>query len=839
MPPGRQERVKTAAQQAFRMTVDSVTSPELLAAELAAIEDLLQNYEDWRAWAQLEARERQGELPPAVAASGLKALLLDKLANNPLFLRRQALVKQLEHVSLQARTSPRSPSEADDLTRIRGIDVRLERRLNNLAVRSWSQIAHWTPADEQYFASTLGLGDLIARDGWIEQAAGLSGLATRTPTAPPASPQPASTVVAAPPPPAESVPAAVGVAPAVPLPDPENMLPPAAVAAAPAPRRAPMADLEAAPAIDSPKVPVAPTHDTPVPEPAAIQPPEASAPSGTIPAPDSASAPSPAEKSVTVEEPGPSQPAAAKAAEPEYPLLPPALPLAASAYAGYVPKPPSAVPLERAVRPLKMAALGAAAEPTHAPEPAFGDLQPPAGAPAWYYDGAVVEPPHDLPFLRSTPLPLAASAFGTGVPVDSALQADAEKVHTNGNTEEPATKAPSDVLETTLPPLPLQPGKTATSMQPLTPSVTQPTAPAEPQQAPLDAKPSAVQSSPEPAPAADAPASAAPPLTTSAAVTATPAQLATIAAAAAAAAASASSSAVAKVPAARTATPTAGLTGTSAPEAAVPEPEHVSPVAVPSKPSPQPTTTPSPEDLLQLAARRAAAQAAIPPPLPAGAVPLPPPLAPSPAASASVQPSQARPNARPISLPVSSRATETADDGPVRGGAPEARVTIRRPDDGPAPPVIRNHGGTPVHLGRQPAGRFDGESYAAYHSEVEEAAVQIVKKTSAGAPSTRRAVPPLPASPPVQADPTAGARTAAEAAARAAAALNAQSAAARQAAQLAAPPPPLPATQPLAAERVAPGTAAPATGDPAQTVKKGAEKAAVTMGRFLKALTGQ
>ena len=165
------------------MTVDSVTSPELLAAELAALEDLLQNYEDWRAWAQLEARERQGELPPAVAASGLKTLLLDKLANNTLFLRRQALVKQLEHVTAQSRTRPRAADEADDLTRIRGIDVRLERRLNNLAVRSWHQIAHWTPADVHYFASTLGLGDSIARDAWSEQAAALSGLAPRAPAA--------------------------------------------------------------------------------------------------------------------------------------------------------------------------------------------------------------------------------------------------------------------------------------------------------------------------------------------------------------------------------------------------------------------------------------------------------------------------------------------------------------------------------------------------------------------------------------------------------------------------------------------------------------------------------
>ncbi len=172
----------------------------------------------------------------------------------------------------------------------------------------------------------------------------------------------------------------------------------------------------------------------------------------------------------------------------------------------------------------------------------------------------------------------------------------------------------------------------------------------------------------------------------------------------------------------------------------------------------------------------------------------------------------------------------------MRGAAPEARVTIRRTEDAAAPPVIRNPGGTPVHLSRQDSSRFDGEGYAAYHSEVEEAAVQIVKKTPPGVPATRRAVPPLPASPPVQADPAAGARAAAEAAARAAAALNARSAGASQAP--ATPPVPQPAPAPVSATVPSPEPGA-ASEDPAQLMKKGAEKAAVTMGRFLKALTGQ
>lgn len=778
--------------------VDSVTSPELLAAELAAIEDLLQNYEDWRAWAQLEARERQGELPPAVAASGLKTLLLDKLANNTLFLRRQALVKQLEHVNAHARSRPRAADEADDLTRIRGIDVRLERRLNNLAVRSWSQIAQWTPADVHYFASTLGLGDLIARDQWIEQAAALSGLAPRAPAMAPVSyhqatpPSPPATAATVSPPgpvaaTASPVPPVAAAPPAVQLPDPET----AAPVAVPAAARAGRDELKPASAPSPPAV-------------AAVQ-----KPAETIaPAAKAASAREDKAKPVS---PGPAardQPPAPEAApvEPDYPASIPARPLPASAYAGYVPKPPSAPPLDRTVQPLKTADLGPVSTPPPAPEPAFADLDPPTGAPAWYYEGAPVEPPHDLSGARGTPRPLAAAAYAVAETATVATR-PAEAV---------ATPSPEPgVLQTLLPPLPLQPAKSTPVLPPVATPPVKPAAAAEVR------------------PAAPAPSASLPSAAPAASLAPTPAQMANIAAAAAAAAASASSSAAAKVLAPRPAAST-----THAQAAAV-----VAPPAAPSRtPAPGPagerpaaTQAPvrAPEDLLRAATERAqlaATPGAAPPPLPPAAAPPPLPGTLAPAAAASQNRSP-----RPPAQPPAPRAESLGEDGIVRGSAPEARVTIRRVEDSTAPPVIRNPGGTPVHLSRQPSGRFDGDGYAAYHSEVEEAAVQIVKKSPPGVPATRRAVPPLPAFPPVQqADPLAGARTAAEAAARAAAALNVRSTVQDVAQAPATPPvpPPVPAS-------AAPDEAAAQSGDSAQTMQKGAEKAAVTMGRFLKALTGQ
>lgn len=792
------------------MTVDSVTSPELLAAELAAIEDLLQNYEDWRAWAQLEARERQGELPPAVAASGLKTLLLDKLANNTLFLRRQALVKQLEHVTAQARSRPRAADEADDLTRIRGIDVRLERRLNNLAVRSWHQIAHWTPADVHYFASTLGLGDLIAREAWIEQAAALSGVAPRAPAGAPIAYQTAPQAPA-PQPPAAAVPPARGpdankshsalAAPAgVALPDPEL----AAPLADSKPARAGRDELKAAPAAESKQMtthqpassPLADVHSQTAPAVPALQAGSISeiaekpvAPAATPAAPSNAAAAA-----------QPAAPAAAYA-EPEYPMLEPARPLPASAYAGYVPKPPAAPPLDRAVLPLKTADIGQRPVPPHAPEPAFTDFDPPSGAPAWYYEGAAVEPPHDLPAVNGTPLPLAAAAYAgiAPVPVTAATPAS-EPVKPENLQAAAARPAQAEVLQTQLPPLPLQPAKSEPALVPATPPVAKPSG-----AAPSPPSPASVAAA---SPAA--PANAPPP---------SPAQMATIAAAAAAAAASASSSAAARVLAGPVPAPSAAATVTPVPAAAAAS-------GGPQAASAAPQAVRAPEDVLKAAAERAQQSAAN--------VPLPPPLPPAAAAPPPPLPGTTRPAA---SLPAAPRAAGSGDavrsslPEALQGSAPEARVTIRRPDDAPAPPVIRNPGGTPVHLSRQPAGRFDGEGYAAYHSEVEEAAVQIVKKTPPGVPATRRAVPPLPATAPVQADPAAGARAAAEAAARAAAALNNPS-----------PNPQAPVTPPVlppVPQTLVPGQAAPAGDDPAQLMKKGAEKAAVTMGRFLKALTGQ
>ena len=167
------------------MTIDHAIAPSQLMAEIAEIDVLLMQYEDWRALLQLESREKQGDAVRSVNGDTLKALLLESLSVNPLFARRQLLLAELEKMARDLqRLGPRTDapdvapvlsgtpkSLQDDLTEIVGIDARLAKRLKILNVRSFNQIANWTPDDISYVANTLGLDQLIAAQDWIGQAA--------------------------------------------------------------------------------------------------------------------------------------------------------------------------------------------------------------------------------------------------------------------------------------------------------------------------------------------------------------------------------------------------------------------------------------------------------------------------------------------------------------------------------------------------------------------------------------------------------------------------------------------------------------------------------------------
>ncbi len=62
------------------------------------------------------------------------------------------------------------PAEPDDLKRIRGIGILVERRLNSLGVMTYAQIAGWSAADVDKASEVLELKDRAALESWVEQA---------------------------------------------------------------------------------------------------------------------------------------------------------------------------------------------------------------------------------------------------------------------------------------------------------------------------------------------------------------------------------------------------------------------------------------------------------------------------------------------------------------------------------------------------------------------------------------------------------------------------------------------------------------------------------------------
>ena len=66
---------------------------------------------------------------------------------------------------------PRTASDAfDDLKRIRGVGVLIEKKLNSLAITTYEQVANWTSADIDRVSQLLDFKGRIERENWVEQA---------------------------------------------------------------------------------------------------------------------------------------------------------------------------------------------------------------------------------------------------------------------------------------------------------------------------------------------------------------------------------------------------------------------------------------------------------------------------------------------------------------------------------------------------------------------------------------------------------------------------------------------------------------------------------------------
>jgi len=58
----------------------------------------------------------------------------------------------------------------DDLKRIRGIGVLIEKKLNSMGITSYAQVANWSAADIERISHVLDFKGRIERENWVEQA---------------------------------------------------------------------------------------------------------------------------------------------------------------------------------------------------------------------------------------------------------------------------------------------------------------------------------------------------------------------------------------------------------------------------------------------------------------------------------------------------------------------------------------------------------------------------------------------------------------------------------------------------------------------------------------------
>jgi predicted flap endonuclease-1-like 5' DNA nuclease len=115
-------------------------------------------------------REQSAKSAAAAAGAGGEA----ELPRAPV-IEPRADYSHLRSVRSEALRSEPLPGSSlvgsyDDLKRVRGIGVLLEKKLNSLGIATYEQIANWTGADVERFSQHIEPRGRIERENWIEQA---------------------------------------------------------------------------------------------------------------------------------------------------------------------------------------------------------------------------------------------------------------------------------------------------------------------------------------------------------------------------------------------------------------------------------------------------------------------------------------------------------------------------------------------------------------------------------------------------------------------------------------------------------------------------------------------
>ena len=156
---GAMENTQRLAREAAPAKADAETIAALKAR--AAAKNLMAD-------AQSLAREMAETAPRRAAAARLA-----KSAAKP---RQAAPVAKAGSAPVVARPAAQAkPARVDDLKAISGIGPKLEQVLNGMGVRTYAQIAAWTPADAGQVDDQLGFAGRIGRDDWVGQARRLTG----------------------------------------------------------------------------------------------------------------------------------------------------------------------------------------------------------------------------------------------------------------------------------------------------------------------------------------------------------------------------------------------------------------------------------------------------------------------------------------------------------------------------------------------------------------------------------------------------------------------------------------------------------------------------------------
>lgn len=211
-----------------------------------ARDHLAQSIEALAAATPAEPVPAEPERPPASLAD--RMVMLETRPTGEAF-RTKVKIKSIDQapapVPVQVETADAAPP-GDDLVRIRGIDDKTAARLAELGVSSFAAIAAWSHRDVKDVGAALGLGRLISRQNWIEQAAILAG-------------RQAGAVVATPMPLATEPPILQSLPPVDTGPDPA---PPHEEATPPQPAAAePVAEPDSPPAVVAEPAPATPADD--------------------------------------------------------------------------------------------------------------------------------------------------------------------------------------------------------------------------------------------------------------------------------------------------------------------------------------------------------------------------------------------------------------------------------------------------------------------------------------------------------------------------------------------------------------------------------------------------